>query len=70
MLGYGLGAFKPLPAFLATILVGRHGLKPSTKNAAPLQRLVTISCDRSRYNIVPVSLVEAVAHQEKSETLW
>ena len=34
MLGDGLGAFKLLPAFLATILVGRHGLKSSTKNAA------------------------------------
>jgi hypothetical protein len=29
MLGDGLPAFKLLPAFLATILVGRHGLKPS-----------------------------------------
>ena len=29
MLGDGLRSFKLLPAFLATILVGRHGLKPS-----------------------------------------
>jgi hypothetical protein len=27
MLGDGLGAFKLLPAFIATILVGRHGLE-------------------------------------------
>ena len=29
MLGDGLGAFKLLPALLAAILVGRHGLEPS-----------------------------------------
>jgi hypothetical protein len=29
MLGDGLRAFKLLPAFLATVLVSRHGLKPS-----------------------------------------
>jgi hypothetical protein len=33
MLGDGLRAFKLLPAFLATILVGRHGLKPSKMSA-------------------------------------
>jgi hypothetical protein len=31
MLGDGLRAFKLLPALLATILVGRHGLKSSTR---------------------------------------
>ena len=29
VLGNGLGALKLLPALLTTILVGRHGLKPS-----------------------------------------
>jgi hypothetical protein len=30
VLGDGLCALKLLPAFLATILVGRHGVKSST----------------------------------------
>ena len=37
--------------------------------AEPLQRLVTIGCDRSHNNIVPVNLVKAVAHQGKSDPL-
>jgi hypothetical protein len=47
-------------------LEGQHQAKLF---AAPLQRLITIGCDRSRYNILPVNLVEAVAHQDKSEPL-
>ena len=34
MLGDGLGAFKLLPAFLATILVGWHGLESSNEGGA------------------------------------
>jgi len=41
-------------------LEGQHQAKLLTE---PFERFITISCDRSRYNIVPVNVVEAVAHR-------
>ena len=37
MLGDGLGAFKLLPAFVATILVGWHGLESSNEGGSTMQ---------------------------------
>ena len=37
--------------------------------AEPLQSLITVGCDRCRYNMMLVTLVEAVAHQGKSDPL-
>ena len=38
MLGDGLGAFKLRPAFVATILVSRHGLKLQQRSARSAEK--------------------------------
>src|SRR6476660_9091347 len=44
MLGDGLSAFKLLPAFLATILVGRHGLESSNEPRRRVQNFTADGC--------------------------